>query len=196
MSIGTVTLALTQDPANRGEEDALIARCKAGDKKAFGALVKRYAGPAMGTAQMMLNCHMDAQDVSQEAFVKAWRNIKRFDGRSRFYTWFSVILRNCCRDRLRKRRGKETAELTEGHVDDNPFFDPHGRVETDERCGRIRQAILKLPPIHREVIIMSHFQDLSYKQMATELGIPIGTVTSRLHAARNALRGLLEGEET
>jgi RNA polymerase sigma-70 factor (ECF subfamily) len=190
-----VTLA-ANDKTFRGseEEQKLLARCQKGDKAAFGQIVKRYAGRAIGTAQMMLSCHSEAQDASQDAFVKAWKNIKRFDGRAKFYTWFSVILRNCCRDRLRRRQGKQTAELTDGHVDENPHYDPPGRVEADERQQRIRQAVASLPVIHREVIVMSHFQDMSYKQMAAELGIPIGTVTSRLHAARNALKSLLEGE--
>ncbi|MFP4141374.1 MAG: RNA polymerase sigma factor [Planctomycetota bacterium] len=190
-----MTLAASEKTFRGSEEEQkLLARCRKGDKAAFGQIVKRYAGAAIGTAQMMLSCHMEAQDASQEAFVKAWKNIKRFDGRSKFYTWFSVILRNCCRDRLRKRKGKQTAELTDGHVDENPHYDPHHRVEADERQKRIREAVMSLPIIHREVIVMSHFQDMSYKEMAAELGIPIGTVTSRLHAARNALRTRLEGE--
>ncbi len=185
---------LDRPTINPDDEVALIERCKAGDKAAFSRIVKRYASAAAGTARMLLGCHEDAQDASQEAFVKAWKNIARFDGRSKFYTWFSTILRNTCRDRLRKRKGKGTSELTDIHADTNPHHDPVGVAQRSERQEQVWQAVLQLSDLHREVIVMSHFLDMSYKQMAADLGVPIGTVTSRLHAARNALRDALAEE--
>ncbi len=174
-------------------EAALVRRCREGDKGAFGELVRHFAGRAMGTARLLLRNGEDAQDASQEAFVKAWRNIGRFDGRSRFFTWLSVILRNVCRDRLRRRRGDEMVELTDGHAHPNPDSDPVALAQRSERAEQIRQAIRELPAPHRDVIVMSHFLDFSYRQMAQSLDVPIGTVTSRLHAARKALRDKLEG---
>lgn len=172
-------------------EKALIDRCRRGDKEAFGHLVRRYAGPAQGTAALLLGCQDEAMDASQEAFVKAWRAIKRFDGRAKFYTWFSTILRNVCISRLRRRKRRKTVELTDGHAEPHPDADPVYLAQRSDRKRRVWQAIQSLSPMHREIIVMSHFQHLSYKQIAAELDIPMGTVTSRLYAARQALKKIL-----
>jgi len=173
-------------------EDALISRCQSGDTDAFGVLAKKYAGRAIGTASMFLGCHHDAHDASQEAFVRAWRGIKKFNSRSSFYTWYSTILRNVCISRLRKKSNKAGVELHENLPGEASRFDPSLLAERNERTERLWRAIMKLPDIHREIIVMSHFQHLSYKEIAELLEIPIGTIASRLHSARKALRKFLE----
>ena len=170
----------------------LIARSQAGDRDAFGKIVRRYAGAARAAAVMLLGSHDDALDASQDAFVLAWRHIHRFDPDARFYPWYSTILRNVCISRLRRRR-HQTEELSESHGSDDS--EPDLLAESNERRERVWRAVLKLSQPHREIIVMSHFQDLSYRQIAESLGVPIGTVMSRLHNARQALRRELEGEE-
>jgi len=174
-------------------ETALIERCQGGDKEAFGHLVKRYAGPATGSAYLMLGCREEALDASQEAFVRAWRHIRRFRRSSPFYPWYCAILRNVCISRLRRR--KPRVALRDDHPEPDAASDPAVAAEQDERRRRVREGILKLPLHHRDIIVMSHFQGLSYKEMAQALEIPIGTVMSRLHNARQALRKLLAGDE-
>jgi len=171
------------------DEAERIRRSQAGDREAFGMIVKRYAGAATGVAYLMLGCHADALDASQEAFVRAWRNIRRFRVPSPFYPWYSAILRNVCRSRLRRRRRTVSVDAVDPPADEQS--DPAGAVEKDERREIVRRAILALSPAQREIIVMSHFQEMSYKQMAAALDVPIGTVMSRLYHARRALKAKL-----
>ncbi len=175
-------------------EAAIIQRCQAGEKDAFGHLVKRYAGAAVGAAQMFLGCRDEALDASQEAFVRAWRHIKRFDLGRPFYPWYSRILRNVCMSRLRRRARRRTETLTDGHAVHSPDSDPVFVAERNERREHLRLALMGLPLHHRDILVMNHFQGMSYRDMAETLGIPIGTVMSRLHNARKALREKLAGE--
>ena len=175
-------------------EEALIRRCREGDPDAFGVLVKRYAGRAIGRAYLLLGDRDDALDASQEAFTRAWRNIPRFDGRSKFYTWYSALMRNVCLSRLRRRKRRRTMELAEEPAGPRSDWDPSLLAERNERTERLWRAIGRLAVKHREIIDLSHFQHLSYKEIAEALDIPIGTVMSRLHNARKALREILERE--
>ncbi len=176
-------------------EATLIRRCQQGDEEAFGVIVRRYAGAAQGAACLLLSSYDDALDASQEAFVRAWRHIRRFDAGAPFYPWYATILRNVCVSKMRRSGRRRTAQLADSHADPSPDSDPVLLAERNERRDRIWRAIRELSPQHREVIVMSHFQGLSYKQMAAALGIPIGTVMSRLHNARQALKKGLAGEE-
>ena len=175
-------------------EDALICRCQAGDKEAFGVLVKRYAGRAIGAACLLLGNRADALDASQDAFIRAWRNIQRFSGEARFYTWYSAILRNACISQLRRHRRRKAEQLADDHLQPHPQSDPGMLAERNERAERVWQAVLDLPMKHREVVVMKHFQHMSYRQMADSLSVPVGTVTSRLHNARQTLRAKLAGD--
>jgi len=177
-------------------EADLIQRCQAGDKDAFGAIVKRYAGAATGAAYLLLGSHEDALDASQEAFVRAWRHIRRFDLAAPFYPWYSTILRNLCVSRLRRRSRDKTVELADAEHGSDAESDPLLLAERSERRDRVWRAIMELSPQHRDVIVMSHFQQMSYKQMAAALDVPIGTVMSRLYNAREALRQKLADEES
>lgn len=174
-------------------EAALVRQCQAGDKDAFGRLVTHFAGRAIGAAYALLGNREDAMDASQDAFVRAWRNIGRFDGRSRFYTWYSSVLRNVCISRLRRRK-HPTVELVLEPAGPAEQTDPSILAERNERTLRLWKAILQLPLKHREILVMSHFQHMAYKDIAAALSVPIGTVMSRLHNARKALRALLPAD--
>jgi len=177
-------------------DDALIRRCQAGDTEAFGILVKRYAGRATAVALVLVGNYPDALDASQEAFVRAWRHIRKFRSESTFFAWYSSILRKVALTWLRRRHQRKDVDLLEAAAVPASGADPAVLVERNEQTERLWEAILKLPTKHREIIVLSHFQHLSYKQIAHALEIPIGTVMSRLHAARVALRAQLSGEPT
>jgi len=174
-------------------QEALIRRSQAGKTDAFGELVKMHAPRAVAAASIMLGNYDEALDASQEAFVRAWRHIRRFTGKSSFYTWYYAILRNLCLDRLRCRQKNTSHQLTDMHTAIAEKSDPLLLADRNEQAQQIRNAILQLPIKHREIIIMSHFQEMSYKQIAEILDIPLGTVMSRLHNARKALRAELTG---
>jgi len=174
-------------------ESTLLRRCQAGDKDAFGLVVRRYAGRATGAALLLLGSHEDALDASQEAFVRAWRHMERFDLNRPFYPWYATILRNVCLSRLRSRTRRPTYELPDDHPgagEANPVL----LAERNERRDRVWRAVMALKPHHREIIVLCHFQQLSYREMAAALEIPIGTVMSRLHTARLALRETLRDD--
>ncbi len=172
-------------------EKNLVSRCQAGDRAAFGALVKQHAGRAIGAASLMLGSRDDAMDASQDAFVRAWRGIRRFRSAASFYTWYSTILRNVCLSRLRRRRERQCPGDIEDHLAPSLDRDPAVLAERDEQSRRLWTAIRRLPAHYKDIILMNHFQDMSYRQMAELLDVPIGTVMSRLHNARKALRKAL-----
>ena len=177
-------------------EASLIRRCQAGEKDAFGPLVRKYAGAASGAAYMILGCYDEAMDASQEAFVRAWRAIHRFDAERPFFPWLRTILRNVCLGRLRSNARRPTQDLPDGCASAATDTDPVLLADCSERADRVWRAVMSLPLAHREVILMNHFQNMSYSEIADALGVPVGTVMSRLYYARRALRDKLPGEES
>jgi RNA polymerase sigma-70 factor (ECF subfamily) len=142
----------------------------------------------------------DALDLSQEAFIRAYRNIRRYNPRWDFFPWFYQILKNLCFNHLRKRsneRGRSIEQL-EAHEPTNApgdWFAPEAVAERNETKDRVWAAIGKLDNKHREVIILRHFQHLSYEQIAQTLFCNKGTVMSRLYYAHKKLKEILDREK-
>lgn len=172
-------------------DEILVRRCQAGDREAFGVLVKKHAGRAVASAAMLLGSHHDALDASQDAFVRAWRGIRRLRNAGGFRGWYSAILRNVCLSQLRRRRVEVAYEDYHGPATSD---DPAQLVERDERSRCLWATMLRLPAHQRDILLMSHVCEMSYKEMAEAMEIPMGTVMSRLHNARKALRRAL-GED-
>ena len=170
-------------------ETAAIAACQKGDRDAFETIVRNYASRAAGVARSILRDAVGAEDASQEAFIRAYRAIHRFDLKERFYPWFYRILKNVCLTRLKKRKiadfslDAENAPPLEADPDD-----PADRVAKQELRATIFAAMDLLSDPHREIIYLAHFEQLSYNEIAGCLSIPNGTVMSRLWAARKALK--------
>jgi RNA polymerase sigma-70 factor (ECF subfamily) len=174
------------------EDRQLVMRAKNGDEKAFELLVRKYMRRAYFAALGLVGNHEDALDLSQEAFVKCYRALGRFDERYPFYGWFYAILRNHVLSFLRKRklRRRTFLEPAEDVVEwQDPDADtPESSLEREEFKEAVWQAIMELDPEHREIIILSHFEGLRYEEIASLLGCPVGTVKSRLYRARAALK--------
>ena len=178
------------------EEITVIQRCRRGSKEAFEAIVRRYMKDAYFIALGLVGNREDALDLSQEAFIRAYRNIKRFNPRWKFFPWFYQILRNLCFNHLRKtrdERGRYLEELDRQEVTavGGDWFAPDVLAERNEIKDRVWKAIGKLDDKHREVIILRHFQHLSYEQIAQTLFCSKGTVMSRLYYARKSLKNIL-----
>ena len=173
-----------------------IALCQAGSRQAFGFLVERYKERAYYSALGIVRSHDAALDLSQDAFVRAFRAIKRFDSTKKFFTWYYQILRNLCLNFIRdkKRHARPFSQVDENEVkrlaDDSQ--DASVLVEQNELKKALWAAMDDLKPNEREVIVLKDFQDLAYKDIADILDIPIGTVMSRLFNARKALKTKLE----
>jgi RNA polymerase sigma-70 factor (ECF subfamily) len=169
-----------------GDDAALVGRCLQGDQNAFRSLVERYHGPLYRLAARMLGNSEDAKDATQDAFVSAYEHLASYDPRHRFFSWIYRILVNDCLNVLRARRPVETLDpLLAG--DDDPF----SRVESGEMRDRVRTALLRLTDEQREVILLRHFAELSYREIADATDVPEKTVKSRLFAARQRLGELL-----
>lgn len=176
------------DPEQRAnDDDRLIARCLAGDPAAFEPLVARYHRPLQRVAFRLLGDREEARDATQTAFLKGYQALASCEPGRRFFSWIYRILVNDCLNRLRSRRPMEPlADLPGTPAGGDP-------IESAETCRLVRRAILRLPQDQRDVIMLRHFADLSYEEVAAVLRIPAKTVKSRLFAARQHLCELLAG---
>lgn len=170
---------------NESDDAALIGRCQAGDTDAFEAIVRHYQRGLFNIALRMLGSDEDARDATQTTFIKAYQHLDRFDPAQRFFSWIYRILKNECLNVLRARRQSEPVPL------DLPAAGIADSVEAGERTRAIQRALLALSDDYREVMVLRHFTDLSYDEIASTLGIPVKTVKSRLYSARQRLSELL-----
>lgn len=177
------------------EEIIAMRRCRRGSPEAFEVFVNRYMKNAYFIALGLVGNREDAMDLSQEAFIRAYRNIKHLKPDRRFFPWFYQILKNLCISHLRKRRYRQTSSLDGENCPEvaatTDYFSPEVVAGRNELKDKVWQAIGKLDDKHREVIILRHFQNMSYEQIAEALYCNKGTVTSRLYYARKKLEELL-----
>jgi RNA polymerase sigma-70 factor (ECF subfamily) len=174
-------------------EQDLIRRWKRGDKQAFETLVRRHMTDAFYVAYGYVGNAEDARDLSQEAFVKAYQARARFDESRPFYPWLYRILKNHCLNFVtRGHRHISLDDENEHREIPSPAASPLEDLEEGERKRLVRTALDRLSEDHREIIVLKNFKDHSYKEISDILGIPIGTVMSRLFYARQALRALIE----
>ena len=163
------------------DDAAVVARCLAGEHNAYEAIVSRYQKGLFNVALRMLGNYEDARDATQTAFIKAYEHLDSFNPEQRFFNWLFRILKNECLNSLRGRRAAEPVSV--GLAATNRA-DP---VEERERHQAVQSALLTLSVEYREVVVLRHFTDLSYDEIAATLGIPAKTVKSRLYTARQQL---------
>jgi RNA polymerase sigma-70 factor (ECF subfamily) len=183
---------------SEAESDAeLSQRVRAGDSEAFGLLVERHMRRAYVHALGIVRSREDALDLSQEAFARAYRARHTLDPERPFYAWLHQILRRVCFNFLRD--SKTHAQLLGAEpppwiaaVAPRAGDDPASEVQRAEERRRVSEAIERLPAREREVLVLKEFEELKYREIAELLGIPIGTVMSRLYSARRRLADALE----
>jgi RNA polymerase sigma-70 factor (ECF subfamily) len=181
-----------------GLDDAqLMDSVQQGNPMAFRVLVERYKKRAYFTALKLVGDPDDAYDLSQEAFIRVYNARRRYNKSHPFYAWFYTILRNLARNHLRKRsvRLEHAARIRRIRKRNREIsISPECIVEANETKKAVWAALEKLSYEHREIIILRHFEDMSYDEISKLLGIAVGSVMSRLYYARKKLRDLL-GEE-
>lgn len=174
------------------EDLEALLRCQQGDRQAYGVVVKKYMKRAYFTALALVGNRDDALDLSQEAFMRAYQALARFELRQQFFTWYYRILRNICLNHLRDHaKFINLAETEESETVDGDA-DPAALAERNDLSGRLWKALGSLRADHREMIILKDLEGCSYKEIAERLGIPPGTVMSRLFNARKQLKIKLE----
>ena len=189
------------EPSPDPPDEELVSRSRKGDTAAFDELVTRYRGKVYAMINQMVRNDADAWDLSQDAFLKAWKALPRFKGQSSFYTWLYRIAHNVTYDWLRKKKIRP-----EGEFDDTvgaavepgartlpkQTARPDAQLQNDEIRERIEEALDKLSPEHRSVIRLKEIEGRQYKEIAEILDCSIGTVMSRLFYARKNLQSQLQ----
>lgn len=179
------------------DDRRLIAECLGGRRDAFGELVFRYQGRLYNAAVRLVDTPEDAADVVQDAFLNAYQSLHTFKGDAEFFTWLYRIAFNTAISLKRKRRAVvslDTAGGRDGGLDpDDPseYVRPGAALERTEEEAQLQAAMARLSHEHREVLVLKDIEGLKYEVIAELLGVPIGTVRSRLHRARLELRELL-----
>lgn len=181
------------------EYDRALVRCaQQGNKAAFGELVRRHQDAIYGLALRFTGNPEKARDLAQEAFIQIFRSLHTFRGECKFTTWAYLIVRNLCYSRS-KKEDRELAILD--HPDEHgswrdhleqPDGDPAIAVLTKDTHQGVQEAMMELSDKYRLAIVLYHFQELSYEEMAEVLALPIGTVKTHLYRAKAALKVILE----
>ncbi|MBK1828137.1 sigma-70 family RNA polymerase sigma factor [Haloferula rosea] len=192
-------------PGDEPSDEELVVRAQSGDSGAYDELVTRHRGRIFAMIRQMVKNEADAWDLSQEAFIKAWKALPRFQARARFSTWLYRIAHNTVYDWVRKKRPEAGGELNdeifgEGQVDPSSVTTPSVEQRPDDALksgelrARIEAALAKLSPDHRQSVVLKDVHGLAYKEIAEVMDCSIGTVMSRLHYARHKLQELLKDE--
>ena len=182
-------------------EEQLIRRAQQGDNSAFEQLLLAHQKKVYNLCLRMAANPDDALDLSQEAFIKAWRTLGQYQFEASFSTWLFRLTSNVCIDFLRRKKRRQETSLTENYDDSdegaelsipdaNPL--PEQQAITNETKIELARAMGQLAPDHREILQLRVVEDLPYEQIADILGVRVGTVKSRLARARLSLRKILK----
>ncbi len=179
------------------EDQKAILDCQMGKSESYRVLVDKYKVRAYHAALIFTGNKEDAMDLSQEAFFRAYRSIKTFERGKKFYTWLYQILKNLCINHLqRKKKKSPVLSDVEEYAGPDLYFSPDGRpdeiFEEHEMRDLVWNGLAKLKSEDREIIILKEFQEMSYKEIAEILEIPLGSVMSRLFYAKKKLAKILE----
>ena len=175
----------------------IVMDIKAGNKMALARLVAKHKRMAYAMALGLVGNKDDAYDISQEAFLRVYQSAGTFDERQPFLPWFYTIISNLCKTWLKRRTRREKPMLD---VDDVSYLlvdgsNPEAEMIKTETISRLRRALMQLQFDDREIITLQHFRGMSYDEIAALLGIPRGTVMSRLYYARKKLAKLMRDSD-
>ena len=184
------------EPQLQVADEEVVRRCLAGDRDAYGILVERYQGRIVGHVQRMVGNREQALDVAQEAFLKAWIHLARYDSQWRFSTWLYSIASNAAIDQLRQRRQKMVYLDAPVSMDDGemhrelpgPDRTAADDLEGKELAERLEAAIAELPLEQRQLLLLRHPGGRSYEEIAEITKLPMGTVKNRIWRARQRLK--------
>lgn len=173
-------------------EEQCVAQARGGDASAFEELVRTYEAPVYRLAPRMCGGRAeDAQEVAQEAFLAAWRGLPRFRGQCRFSSWLYKLTANAAVDHLRREKRRPAAVPLENAGEPADPHTPQEELERRELHRAVQQALDRLTPEHREVLLLRQMQGLSYQEIGAALSLEEGTVKSRISRAKRQLRTIL-----
>jgi RNA polymerase sigma-70 factor (ECF subfamily) len=182
---------MTPDSPSTADVEALIQRCLKGDQLAWDAIVKQYWRKVFNVAYKFVGKHDEAEDLTQDIFLKIFKSLDTFDRRANFQTWLISISRNLCIDHYRSvRKERETIDRDVDTSDLSPHSHDPGPVaalEQRDRVALLREAMAALPDTLRTAVLLRDIQELSYQEIADRLRLPEGTVKSRINRGRTEL---------
>jgi len=194
----TAELMADRDAASTGSslpvEADLVARTKRGDDKAFAELVRMYQNRIFNFVLARIRQHQQAEDVTQEVLVKAYFSLSKLREPAKFKSWIFSIAHNHLRDMLRKRQ-LDIADVEGSHIEH--YVDPatpENELRRRQSQEAVWNALVKLKPEQREILVLCDIEGLSYREIAEIMRVPLGTVQSRIFYARRKLRGILSDE--
>ena len=181
----------------------LVQKALQGDEKAFARLLSRYKDTIYFMLLKMLNNRSDAEDLTIEAFGKAFKNPHQYSPTYAFSTWLFKIASNNCIDFLRKRKGitisieneDEHSELSEVSRIKSKDLNPEEKLIRKQKAILLQKVVRRLKPHYQELVELRYFREMSYEEIAEELNLPLGTVKAQLFRARQMLFKLIEGTE-
>ncbi len=173
-------------------EAELLRCCRGGESRFYEPIVRAYERPALRVAVSLLGDPDDARDAVQDAFVKAYQALGRFDVERPFAPWFFRILRNTCRDRLRERKPRFGLRALEETLAADDAGGPERSRERNAARALLWRGLERIGAEHREVLVLKEIDGFSYAELAEILEVPAGTIASRLYHARRALRHALQ----
>ena len=180
-----------QPPAQAPSVDELIERCLAGDQHAWEQIVRLHWRKVFNVAYKFVGKHDEAEDLTQDIFLKIFKSLSTFDRRANFQTWLISVSRNLCIDHYRSvrkeretiDRGVDTSDLSPATPEPGPI----AALEQQDRVALLKQAMAELPETLRTAVLMRDIQELSYQEIADKLRLPEGTVKSRINRGRTEL---------
>ena len=181
----------------------VIESCLMGNRNMFSYIIDKYKNMVYDLAYRMCNNYQEAEDISQEAFLRSYQALSRFNPKYKFSTWLYQVTLNIIRDRFKKKKINPISLDAPINPDKSDYYhqtsdathNPEAILANQEKEEYIQKAILSLPLKYREVIVLRHLKDLSYIEIASILKIPTGTVKIRIFRAREQLRDMLKDVE-
>ena len=187
---------LKNETVVKDDDRELIERAKRGDESAYRELLLKYQRPVFNICLRMVRNHEQAEDLAQDAFVKTFGMLERYNPSYAFSNWLFKITSNLCIDSMRKRKidtlpmdapvSSEKGEYERQY--ESPTDDPERVMLKGEKMRLLNEAIEALPEHYRIMIVLRHQEDLSYEEIAETLEVPLGTVKARIHRAREMLK--------
>jgi len=179
-----------------GDDTEIIRKCQRGDQEAYQVLVQRYQEKAVWVAFQMVGNYEEARDISQEAFIRVFKSIHKFNLMSNFYTWLYRIVVNLCIDHLRKQ-GQRSRSVSIDDVGDISGKTPplHKNIEKAELDTKIYRILDQIPPKYRAILMLRDIEDYDCKEVATILGCNHNTVRWRLFRGRQIFKDIWEKQE-
>jgi RNA polymerase sigma-70 factor (ECF subfamily) len=168
--------------------DELIERCLAGDQQAWDSIVRQHWRKVFNVAYKFVGKHDEAEDLTQDIFFKIFKSLQTFDRRANFQTWLISVSRNLCIDHYRSvRKERETIDRDVDAGDLSPVareMGPYKELEHSDQRALLRRALQELPVSLRSAVMLRDIKELSYQEIAEQLGLPEGTVKSRINRGR------------